>query len=46
MFDYIWIIDTSVEISKKRVLDSRDISEIDFMNIIEFHIYSWFIALF
>ena len=34
MFDYIWIIDTSVEISKKRVLDSRDISEIDFMNII------------
>ena len=34
MFDYIWIIDTNIEISKKRVLDSRDISEIDFMNII------------
>ena len=34
MFDYIWIIDTNIEISKKRVLSSRDISEIDFMNII------------
>tara|TARA_B100000530_G_scaffold319537_1_gene252150 strand:+ start:384 stop:983 length:600 start_codon:yes stop_codon:yes gene_type:complete len=34
MFDYIWIIDTNIEISKKRVLNSRDISEIDFMNII------------
>jgi|TARA_B100001540_G_scaffold26824_1_gene22342 dephospho-CoA kinase len=34
MFDYIWIIDTNIEISKKRVLNSRDISDIDFMNII------------
>jgi dephospho-CoA kinase len=34
MFDYIWIIDTNIEISKKRVINSRDISEIDFMNII------------
>ena len=34
MFDYIWIIDTNIEISKKRVLNSRDISEIDFMKII------------
>ena len=34
MFDYIWIIDTNIEISKKRVLNSRDISEIDFMNIV------------
>ena len=34
MFDYIWIIDTKIEISKKRVLNSRDISDIDFMNII------------
>ena len=34
MFDYIWIIDTNIEISKKRVLNSRDISEIDFINII------------
>ena len=34
MFDYIWITDTNIEISKKRVLNSRDISEIDFMNII------------
>lgn len=34
MFDYIWIINTNIEISKKRVLNSRDISEIDFMNII------------
>ena len=33
MFDYIWIIDTNIEISKKRVLNSRDISDIDFMNI-------------
>jgi len=34
MFDYIWILDTNIEISKKRVLNSRDISDIDFMNII------------